>query len=779
MSTTSDRPVALVPVFDSIPAELRETPAWVMWRYELDSKGKWTKPPLTRGGGRASTTNPDTWATFDAVRERYDRGGFDGVGFVLTNGIAGVDLDKCITVAGVIEPWASEALDRFTGTYRERSPSGRGYRIFTHGTPGRCGKGGPGNRLEVYAKDSPRYLTVTGHALDDVRDIVDGQDALDWLHATHMAGSAHGKGAPADDARQGATLSDDAVIAHARKARNGGKFADLWAGGHAGHASASEADAALVGILAFYTQDPVQLDRLFRRSGLMREKWDTRRGETTYGAMTIANILTKPGQHFGDRTEGRRSRANGAEGVDTHADAQDAPEADSAAAKGKRRASQEAGADTEDAIASLLVRDYRDTFRYAAGLGWMRWRGDHWEQDDRLAHFDVARRLSRARGVQATDADNRRLGSAKFVNGVVTLARSDPRIVHGADEFDSDPYTLNTPAGIVDLTTGTLRAHDHALVTKVTAVAPDFQASRAIWHSFLRDVFNDDIELVDFTRRLLGYVLTGATHEQILAFCFGTGANGKSTLLDLMLWLMGTYAGKLPADALMARRGERHPTEIAGLKGIRLAVSNEIDEGEFWAESKLKELTGDQVLTARFMRMDYFTFNATHKHVIAGNHRPQIRAMDEAMRRRIVLVPFNVRFEGSKRDKGLPAKLRASGPAVLADLIEGAAEWHRHGLGIPAVVRQASDEYATTMDSLGNWMAECCITNPDIDCKARLLYTSYSLWKKDRGEVPVSETRWGEQMMSRGYAKVRNNGMRYKGLDLTGEAHDRAIRGGQ
>ncbi len=182
----------------------------------------------------------------------------------------------------------------------------------------------------------------------------------------------------------------------------------------------------------------------------------------------------------------------------------------------------DAAADTEDAIASILVRQYRDSLRYTPGLGWMHWRGDHWQRDDRLAHFDAARKLSRACGAQATDADNRRLGSAKVVGGVVALARSDPRIVHGADEFDSDPYTINTPAGIVDLTTGTLRAHDHALVTKVTAVAPDFKASRAIWHTFLRDVFANDIELVDFMRRLLGYLLTGATREQILAFFFGT-----------------------------------------------------------------------------------------------------------------------------------------------------------------------------------------------------------------------------------------------------------------
>jgi putative DNA primase/helicase len=435
-------------------------------------------------------------------------------------------------------------------------------------------------------------------------------------------------------------------------------------------------------------------------------------------------------------------------------------------------------ANTEDAVALFMVRSYVDTYRFSPGLGWLKWEANRWDRDTKLAHFNIARALSRARGKHAeTDSDERRLATAKFVAGVVTLAKSDPRIVHAAEEFDADPLALNTPAGIVDLKTGVLRPHDHDLVTKVAAVSPDFTASRALWHGFLRDVFDGDVDLIDFMRRLLGYFLTGTTREQIIAFFHGTGANGKSTILDLMLWLLGSYACKLPAEALMAKRGDRHPTEIAQLKGVRLAVSNEIDEGEFWAESKLKELTGDQVLTARFMRMDFFTFNATHKHVIAGNHRPQMRAMDDAMRRRLVLVPFRVRFDEARRDRDLPTKLRAAGPAILADIIEGAVEWNRIGLAIPDSVRAASEEYATTMDSLGQWLADCCVVDANAECKASLLYTSYATWKRDRGEQPVSMTRWAEQMGGRRLEKYRNNGMRYRGLDLTPEERHRVEMG--
>lgn len=431
-------------------------------------------------------------------------------------------------------------------------------------------------------------------------------------------------------------------------------------------------------------------------------------------------------------------------------------------------------AQTEDAIALAFVRAHGDRFRYAPSMGWLHWDGTRWQRDDKLRHFDIIRAICRVRGeVAESNTENRRLESARVVAAVATLARSDQRIVHTLGEFDANALELNTPAGIVNLADGKMRPHARDLVTKCTAVAPDFAAPREGWHTFLREVFAADVETIDFVRRLLGYFLTGSTSEQVLAFCHGDGANGKSTLLDLLLWIMGDYALKLPSDTLMAKRGERHPTDIAQLQGTRCAVSNEIDEGEYWAESKLKELTGDELLTGRYMRQDFFTFRATHKHIIAGNHRPQVRAMDDAMRRRILLIPFRVKFEGDRRDRELPAKLKADAPAILADLIEAAAEWHRHGLMVPAVVHAASAEYASAMDSLALWLADCCRLDTDAECLAGTLYGSYADWKRARGEQPVSLTRWAEQMGSKGHEKYRNNGTRYRGIDLTTDARHR------
>ena len=420
---------------------------------------------------------------------------------------------------------------------------------------------------------------------------------------------------------------------------------------------------------------------------------------------------------------------------------------------------------TEDAIALEFVRRNGRDFLYVPNVGFHAWSGQRWARDIRLRHFEAARHVCRELADHVVPTSGkRRIRSAKTVAAVVQLVRSDPRIVRTMDELDADPLLLNSPAGIIDLRTGLVRPHDRDLVTRITAVSPTPGAPCAHWTKFLQDVFEGDSDVITFMRRFLGYCLTGLTREHLIAFLFGGGANGKSTLLDLVLWLMGDYALKLPASVLMAQRGERHPTEIAQLCGVRLAISNEIDEGEFWAESRLKELTGDTHATARYMRGDFFTFAVTHKHIIAGNHRPQVRAMDEALKRRMALVPFSAFFRGQHRDPQMLGKLKGEGAEVLGWLIQGASEWLEHGIDVPAAIRTASDEYASTMDALGNWIDDRCEREPDGTEAAKLLYRSYADWKRDRGEHPVSETRWSEQLVSRGFERYRSNG------SLTGTA---------
>jgi putative DNA primase/helicase len=353
------------------------------------------------------------------------------------------------------------------------------------------------------------------------------------------------------------------------------------------------------------------------------------------------------------------------------------------------------GSISEDSLAQEFARTHGKDYRYVPGRGFLLWTGHKWQKDEKLRHFDAMRRIARAHAAEiAKDGESRRIAAAKTVTAMATLARSDPLLVRGVEEFDADPLLLNTPAGLVDLRTAELRPHDRDLVTKSTTVAPNFGGRCDVWLRFMEQVFAGESDVIDFVYRFLGYCLTGLTKEHALGFFFGDGANGKSTLLDFLLWLLGDYALKLPASVLMTQRGERHPTELAQFLGIRFAVSSEVDEGEYWAEARLKELTGDTTLTARYVRGDFFTFKLLCKIVIGGNHRPQMRSVDDALKRRLVLVPFMAKFLGDRRDPDMLDRLKAEGPAVLASLIEGCQEYLEHGLQVPASILVASEEYA-------------------------------------------------------------------------------------
>lgn len=434
---------------------------------------------------------------------------------------------------------------------------------------------------------------------------------------------------------------------------------------------------------------------------------------------------------------------------------------------------------SDDHIALEFVARYGAGLRWSPGLDWMRDTGTHWTRDEHLIRFNAARMTCRAIANSADEKMQARLASAKTVAAVLTLAQSDPRIVLPADEWDRDPFLLNTPDGIVDLRTGVLRRRVQTdYLTQITAVSPDPNMACPHWLRFVREVFAESAEMVEFLQRLGGYMLTGDRREQKLFFAYGVGANGKSTLLDLWLWIMGTYALKLPTNVLMRSQVERHPTELAQLRGKRFAMSNELEEGAFWAESRIKELTGDETLTARFMRQDNFEFRQTQKHLIAGNHKPRLRGGDPAIARRMVLIPFLEVFEGHRRDKTLPDKLRAEAPAVLAWLIEGARKWHADGLAIPASVQDASRDYLAEHDDAAMWIEECCETGESCTEPASDLYASFRIWKQDRGEAAPSQTVWGQRMaLVPGIRKRRSNGIKYDGIRLNLDArqalHDR------
>lgn len=353
-------------------------------------------------------------------------------------------------------------------------------------------------------------------------------------------------------------------------------------------------------------------------------------------------------------------------------------------------------------LALSFARDLNGDARYVKLFGcWLFWTGTKWEVDERLGHMNRGRSFLRLLAHRLLQLDEKRfaatvhkLQSAVKCDAVVGLARSNSRIAAMPDLWDANQMLCNTPAGLIHLPTGRLMPPDReAFCTKSTALAPAPPGTPApLWSAFLQRIFKHDPELIGFMQRVLGYSLTGSTKEHVLIFCWGEGGNGKSVLLNTVTRILGDYAGVAPADMLLRSRSGRHPIDMAMLRGKRLVIAQETPPGKTWDESKIKSLTGGDPITARFMRQDFFTFEPQFTLVLAGNKKPSFTGVDQAIRRRVMLVPFLQNITGDEVDKDLPAKLEAEHPAILRWIIDGCLAWQAGGLQPPRSVTEASED---------------------------------------------------------------------------------------
>jgi putative DNA primase/helicase len=362
---------------------------------------------------------------------------------------------------------------------------------------------------------------------------------------------------------------------------------------------------------------------------------------------------------------------------------------------------EERGAGFEDAVALQFAAVHELDYRYVAQTGkWIIWRETRWQAENTLKAFDAARALCRDGG----DAD------AKVVAAVERLARADRRIAATVEQWDADPHILCTPDGVVDLRTGETRPpkrDDYCTKQTAVAPAPPGSARPGLWLAFLDRVSNQRGELVAFMQRFLGYSLTGDISEHVFAFLFGTGRNGKGVFCRTAISVLGDYAITSPVEMFLYSKHDRHPTELARLHKVRLTVAQETPRGRGWDEAKIKNMTGGDPITARFMRQDFFDFDPTHKLIIAGNHKPRLRLVDEAIRSRLLLIPFTVTIPEADRDPQLTEKLRPEYPAILRWMIDGCLEWRKLGLGAPPAVREASDDYFHEQDVIAHWLDDC------------------------------------------------------------------------
>lgn len=377
-----------------------------------------------------------------------------------------------------------------------------------------------------------------------------------------------------------------------------------------------------------------------------------------------------------------------------------------------------------------------------------------WRYDDTLHAFDLARHICRE---AAGECEKPRLAasiaSAKTVAAVERLAKSDRRLAAHSEQWDVDSWLLNTPSGVVDLRTSAIRAQrPEDYITKITGTAPDATCPIPIWLNFLNRTAGGDAELIAFLKRMVGYSITGSTREHALFFLYGTGANGKSTFVNAVTGSAGDYHRAAQIETFTASSAERHPTDLAGLRGARLVTAVETEEGRRWAESKIKALTGGDRIAARFMRQDFFEFTPTFKLIIAGNHKPGLRSVDEAIRRRFHLVPFTVTIPPAERDETLSDRLRAEWPGILAWMIQGCLEWQATGLAPPAAVREATAAYLEAEDALAAWIEAAGQTDADAWESTTTLYRSWKSWADRAGEYAGSLKKFSQRLEDRGGA---------------------------
>ena len=420
---------------------------------------------------------------------------------------------------------------------------------------------------------------------------------------------------------------------------------------------------------------------------------------------------------------------------------------------------------------------------------WLFWDGARWAKSARMQEFThvraflrnvadqiIARAEERADNASSDDERKKlraealgcsqKLRDRSTVVNVEALARSNAELAEDPDSFDADPDVLGTPGGTIDLRTGQLRpARPDDLITKLAAVTPADPGVKARrWENFLSWAMEGDEERVAFLKRLCGYALTGHVSEQRLPFLYGTGGNGKSVFTETVEGIIAEYAARAPATALLDTPHENHPTELAGLRGARFVLASEIPPGKTWKEERLKDLTGGDKIKARYMRQDFFEYDPQFTLVMYGNNQPSFRAIDPAVSRRVLLIPFEAQIDEQAKDQGLKEKLRQEWPAILRWMVEGAVEWYKRGLCPPQRVQDASQEYLNAEDFFGQFVDERLAAKGDGFVGSGELYQAFRQWSEGHGiRSPWTQKTLAKEFRKRGYDWNQNNAGR-KGL---------------
>lgn len=439
---------------------------------------------------------------------------------------------------------------------------------------------------------------------------------------------------------------------------------------------------------------------------------------------------------------------------------------------------------TDYGNAERLVARHGDDLRYCwAWNRWLVWDGKRWEVDDAVA-IQRMKETIRSLYLELPDIQNaeEREAYAKFIlrsesadklMSALTLAKSEPGVVVKPEELNASPWLINVQNGTLDLKTGDLRPHlREDLLTHVLDISYDPTAQAPRWELFLSEIMDGRPQLVEFLRRAVGMSISGDVSEHVLFVLHGTGRNGKSTLINTLMTLLGEYAGTAAPNLLMSKGFDAHPTELADLFGKRFVSTIESAQGKALAESLVKQLTGGDAIKARRMREDFWQFMPTHKLWLATNYKPTIRGSDLGIWSRLKLIPFDVAFENG--DKQLADKLRLEFPGIFAWAVAGCLEWQRDGLTVPSEVLAATSEYRGEQDVVANFLDDICETGKAFVATAGDLYRAYKDWCQETGERSVSKNAFGMLLTAKGFEQAKGSGgvRKWRGLRLAAHEFD-------
>ena len=437
---------------------------------------------------------------------------------------------------------------------------------------------------------------------------------------------------------------------------------------------------------------------------------------------------------------------------------------------------------TDYGNAERLVLRHGTDLRYCEQTGsWLVWDQTRWAANATPAAMRFAKDTARSilREAATLTDDSQRMALSKHattserlnsLTAMLRLAETEASIAVNVNELDADPWLLNVANGTLNLRTGHLRDHDRGdLLTRRTAVAYDPLAACPRWQQFLTEVFPDPA-VIGYVQKLFGYALTGVVSDQSIILLYGEGSNGKTTLLNVLLQLAGEYGLQAAPDLLLAERRDSHPTAMADLQGRRPVVASEVNEGRRFDEASVKQLTGGDVITARKMRQDYYSFVPSHTLFLAVNHLPEVRGRDHGIWRRIRPIEFPTRFDPEQRDATLPEQLTAELPGILAWAVKGAQRWQDDGhLDPPASITTAVATYKQSTDPLAEFIADCCTDNPAARTSREDLWNAYLNWHHHSGGSDrLTGRAFGLQLGRLGYTKTKSGTVFWNGLKLAG-----------